>query len=47
MLGTGNEGKYLNEFGRQINTYLSRDAGLSWELARPGPTVFEVANHGT
>ena len=30
ILGTGNVGSYLSNRKDEINTYLSRDAGLTW-----------------
>ena len=30
IIGTGNVGNYLSNRKDEINTYLSRDAGLTW-----------------
>ena len=30
LIGTGNVGNYLSNRKDEINTYLSRDAGLTW-----------------
>ena len=30
LMGTGNTGKFLSNRPDQVNTYLSRDSGLTW-----------------
>ena len=30
VMGTGNVGKYLSSREDQVNSYLSRDGGLTW-----------------
>lgn len=30
IIGTGNIGQFLENRSDQVNTYLSRDAGLTW-----------------
>jgi len=46
VLAVGNEGDYLFDMHTGTNTYLSRDGGQSWELARAGSRVYELGNHG-
>jgi len=31
----------------KVNTYLSRDGGLSWEETKKGSHIYEVADHGS
>jgi len=31
----------------KVNTYMSRDGGLSWEEMRKGSHIYEVADHGS
>lgn len=40
VLANGNVGNYLSHSPESINTYLSRDAGLTWKEVRKGPNVF-------
>ena len=46
MIGTGNVGKYLSSHADKINTYLSRDAGLTWYEVKKGSSIYEVGDHG-
>ena len=46
MIGTGNIGKYLSYRPDKINTYLSRDAGLTWFEVKKGSSIYEVGDHG-
>jgi len=46
ILATGNEGQYLKTDAKFVNTYMSRDGGLSWTLLRNGSTVYEFVDHG-
>ena len=47
IISTGNVGEYLehNDVTR-VNTYISRDGGVSWEETKRGPYIFEFGNHG-
>jgi hypothetical protein len=46
MMGTGNVGAYLRFEPDQINTYLSRDGGLTWVEAHKGAFIYEFGDHG-
>jgi len=46
MLAIGNEGTMKETHSDQLNLYLSRDAGFSWELVRSGPNEFTWGNYG-
>lgn len=46
VMGTGNVGKYLSNRPDQVNTYLSRDAGLSWYEVKKGSHIYEFGDHG-
>jgi len=46
VIGTGNVGKYLSNKVDQINTFFSRDGGLSWTQIVNGSHIYEMANHG-
>jgi len=45
IMSTGTVGKYLGA-GDQINTYLSRDAGLTWFEVAKGSHIYEFGDHG-
>jgi len=45
VMATGTVGQYLQE-GDQINTYLSRDAGLRWYEVAKGSHIYEFGDHG-
>jgi sortilin len=47
IISTGNVGMSLehNDVTR-VNTYISRDGGVSWEETKRGPYIFEFGNHG-
>lgn len=46
ILGTGNVGKYLSHREDEVNTYLSRDGGLTWfEIAKESH-IYEIGDHG-
>jgi len=46
LMGSGNVGNALS-FRRSItNTYLSRDAGLTWTEVKKGTWIYEYGNHG-
>ena len=46
ILATGNVGKSLAFDPTSVNTYLSRDAGLTWEEIIKGPHIYEFGNNG-
>jgi len=46
VIGTGNVGDTLTIDESKINTYLSRDGGLSWDQIMKGPTIYEYGDHG-
>lgn len=46
VIGTGNVGKYLSYRTDQINTYLSRDGGLTWHEIAKGSHIYEIGDHG-
>jgi hypothetical protein len=46
IMGTGNVGAYLRFEPDQINTYLSRDGGLTWHESHKGAFIYEFGDHG-
>jgi len=46
LLGTGNVGSHLRYEQDEVNTYLSRDGGLTWVEAHTGPYIYEFGDHG-
>ena len=47
IIGTGRVGSHLNEDeNAEINTYFSRDGGLSWDEIIEGSTIYEYGDHG-
>lgn len=46
LLGTGNIGRALTDRTDQLNTYMSRDAGWTWQFFRNGSHQYDIANHG-
>jgi len=47
IIGTGNVGNYLaNNDPSQINTYFTRDGGLSWVELMKGSTIYEYGDFG-
>lgn len=46
-MAVGNLGKHLekNKLDR-MNTYLSRDGGLSWKEVKKGSHIYELGDHG-
>jgi len=46
IIGTGNVGPFLNLQSENINTYFSRDAGLSWFELMKGSTIYEYGDFG-
>ena len=39
-------GDYLENRKDQVNTYLTRNGGLTWEEVRKGSYIYEVGDHG-
>ncbi|CAD8155036.1 unnamed protein product [Paramecium octaurelia] len=46
IVATGSIGKYLSYRQDQVNTYLSRDGGLTWIEIKKGSYIYEISNHG-
>lgn len=46
VIATGNIGEYLQQRKDEINTYLSRDGGYSWEEIAKGSHIYEFGDHG-
>jgi len=46
IMGTGNVGYYLSDKADETNTYLSRDAGLTWKEVAKGSHIYEFGDHG-
>ena len=46
VIGTGNVGIYLSHRPDEVNTYLSRNGGLTWFEIRKGSHIYEMGNHG-
>lgn len=46
IMGTGNVGPYLRYEEDQVNTYLSRDGGLTWAEVHKGAYIYEFGDHG-
>jgi len=46
IIGTGNVGSYLAYHPDEVNTYLSRDAGLTWAEVLKGSYIYEIGDHG-
>ena len=44
IISTGNEGEYLDR--NQTNTYISKDAGVTWRLLVKGNHVYDVGDQG-
>jgi len=45
-MATGNVGDFLSFRADEVNTYLSRDAGLSWFEVKKGSYIYELGDHG-
>lgn len=46
-MGVGNVGKSLQRFNPdKLNTYLSRDGGVTWAEVKKGPHIYEYGDHG-
>merc|ERR1712096_214512 len=46
IMGTGNVGYHLSNKVDEVNTYLSRDGGLTWFEVRKGSHIYEIGDHG-
>eukprot|EP00745_Piridium_sociabile_P035842 TRINITY_DN63212_c0_g1_i1.p1 TRINITY_DN63212_c0_g1~~TRINITY_DN63212_c0_g1_i1.p1 ORF type:complete len:630 (+),score=84.98 TRINITY_DN63212_c0_g1_i1:702-2591(+) len=46
IMGTGNVGTHLRYEQDEVNTYLSRDGGLTWVEAHKGAFIYEFGDHG-
>jgi len=46
VISTGNEGEYLSFHKDEVNTYLSVNGGLDWEMIKKGSHIYEIADHG-
>jgi hypothetical protein len=46
VISTGNVGDSLKSNAEDANTYISRDAGVTWEEIKMGPHIYEFGNHG-
>lgn len=47
IMGVGNVGKQLSFIQEELNTYLSRDGGMTWLEVKKGPYVMEFGDHGS
>mmetsp|Transcript_37568 Transcript_37568/g.33626 ORF Transcript_37568/g.33626 Transcript_37568/m.33626 type:complete len:295 (-) Transcript_37568:614-1498(-) len=47
IIGTGNVGEYLSHNDGEINTYLSRDGGVTWDEIAKGSHIYEIGDHGS
>jgi len=46
VMGTGNVGDYLSYRKDEVNTYLSRNGGLTWFEVKKGAHIYEIGDHG-
>ena len=46
IMATGNIGSYLEPKTADLNTYFSRDAGLTWKEVAKGAFIYEFGDHG-
>ena len=46
LMSTGNVGYQLADRADEINTYLSRDGGLTWFEVAKGSHIYEIGDHG-
>ena len=46
IISTGNVGNVLSKEASEVNTYISRDGGYTWEEALQGPHIYEFGNFG-
>lgn len=47
LMATGTVGKHLLDTKGSVNTYFSRDAGLSWFQVAKGSHIYEFGDHGS
>lgn len=47
IMGIGNLGSQLKYDAEEINTYMSRDGGLTWVEIMNGPYILEFGDHGS
>jgi len=45
-MAVGNVGKELDKRVDRMNTYLSRDGGLTWSEVKKGSHIYEIGDHG-
>ncbi len=46
IIGTGSVGYHLATRPDEINTYISRNGGLSWVELAKGSHIYELGDHG-
>ena len=46
IISTGNVGNVLSKEASEVNTYISRDGGYTWEETLQGPHIYEFGNFG-
>lgn len=46
IMGTGNVGSHLRYESDEVNTFLSRDGGVTWIEAHKGPYIYEYGDYG-
>ena len=46
VMATGNVGYHLSDKEDEVHTFFSRDAGLTWSMARAGSHIYEFGDHG-
>jgi hypothetical protein len=46
IIANGTVGKYLSKETTDINTFLTRDGGLTWFEIRKGAHIYEIGDHG-
>ena len=46
VMATGNVGHHLSDKEDEVHTFFSRDAGLTWQMARRGSHIYEYGDHG-
>ena len=44
IISTGNVGNVLSKEASEVNTYISRDGGYTWEETLQGPHIYEFGN---
>lgn len=45
-MATGNVGEFLKSRVDEVNTYFSRDAGVTWDQIRGNSLTYEISDHG-